>query len=113
MPIVIRLIGIKLSKNLDLFRPEILRLCKVLYTKQYPNTDFNGEAYRLFLIQCCTLNNSVTHVVEAELEADVECPIDINGIYRLAAADENEDDIINSYYPKSEDFGNLKEPKRA
>jgi hypothetical protein len=58
-------------------------------------------------------NNSVTHVVEAELEADVECPIDINGIYRLAAADENEDDIINSYYPKSEEFGNLKEPKRA
>ena len=53
--------------------------------------DFNGEAYRLFLINCCSRNNTTAIVIEAELERIVlECPIDISGIYCAAADDQHQ-----------------------
>jgi hypothetical protein len=97
-------------KTVDLLKAEMLRLCKVLHNIEFPNVEFNGEAYRLFLINCCAKNNTLTKVVAAELDVAVECPIDINGIYRLAADDGNEDNVINSYYPMPNSFSNLKEP---
>ena len=89
---------LKSLKTVDKVKDEILRLCKELNRVDNGDVDFKGEAYRLFLINCCSRNNTTASVIEAELEVAVECPIDIADIYRAAADDQHQQEVIDTYF---------------
>ena len=96
----------KLLNQVDLLRADILQLCKALHVLEAPNVDFNGDAWRLFLINCCHRINPNMKLVEAVLEVAEKTPVDIAGSYRTAV-EGNKNAVIDSYFATS--FANLRE----
>ena len=100
-------IPMKHLNSIALVREDILTLCKALHEFESPNIEFNDEASRLFLINCCQHINPNMKLTDATLEVSEKAPVDIAGSYRSAAAEENKEEVIDSYFSTS--FANLRE----
>jgi len=100
-------IPMKHLNSIALVREDILNLCKALHAFESPNIEFNGEASRLFLINCCHHINPNMKLIDAIIEVSEKAPVDIAGSYRNAAAEEKREEVIDSYFSTS--FANLRE----
>ena len=100
-------VSLKRLNNISLVREDILNLCKALHALESPNIEFNAEASRLFLINCCRHINPNMKLTDATLEVSEKAPVDIASSYRNAAAEEKRAEVIDSYFSTS--FANLRE----
>jgi hypothetical protein len=83
----------------------MFKLCKAIHEFESPNVAFNGDASRLFLISCCKVAQPNMKLTDAVLVLE-EASVNISESYNRAAADENEKNVIDSYFATS--FENLR-----
>ena len=92
-------------------KEEIGKLCHLIADNEHANIPFDGEMYRLWLMNIYSMKAIPTiFFKEASLQAGVQTKLDYEAAYRHAADESREDIILNSYFVI--DFSNLRKAQK-